>query len=126
MARILERAEMRPVVPEGGYFMLADFSHLAKRFPEYRELGLIEPREGEPARSNSNDYRFVRWLSREKKLQGIPAGAFYSGPNKRLAENLVRFCFIKQEATLDALERILAENLQQPKSQSHPIGKSKL
>lgn len=120
MASILERAEMRPVVPEGGYFIMADFSQLAKRYPEYLGMGELIAKEGEPTRSNSNDYRFVRWLSREKKLQGIPGGAFYSEPNKGLAENLMRFCFIKQEATLDALERILTENLR-------PIaGKSKL
>lgn len=103
MASILERAQMRPVVPEGGYFMLADFSRLAERFPEYLKVG----ESAAAAATNSNDYRFARWLSREQKLQGIPGGAFYSASNKRLGANLLRFCFIKQEATLDGLERIL-------------------
>ena len=102
MAAILERAQLRPIVPEGGYFMLADFSRLAERFPEYLKSG-----ESPGNANNSNDYRFARWLSREQKLQGIPGGAFYSASNKRLGENLLRFCFIKQEATLDGLERIL-------------------
>lgn len=102
MAQILERAQMRPVVPQGGYFMLADFSPLAKHFPQYQAAG------EEPGKPNSNDYRFARWLSRAKKLQGIPAGAFYSEANKPLAANLIRFCFIKQEATLDKLEALIA------------------
>lgn len=41
------------------------------------------------------DYCFVEWLTRVKKLATIPPSAFYSGPNKKLGENYIRFCFIK-------------------------------
>lgn len=104
---------MRPIVPQGGYFMLTDFSPFARPF-EAEYLAGAEPlasdnkvEAGEAAKPNTNDYKFVRWLSRVKKLQGIPGSAFYSKTNKPLAENLVRFCFIKQEATLDKLEALV-------------------
>lgn len=107
MANILTKAKMNPIVPEGGYFMLADFSSLVRIFPEYIHKGQPEPGK---QLSTSNDYLFARWLSRSKKLQGIPASAFYSSNNKHLAQNMIRFCFIKQNSTLDKLE-ILIDNL---------------
>lgn len=101
MARILTKAQMKPIVPQGGYFMLADFSPLANQFKQYKEEGRVD------GKVNTNDYMFVRWLSRTQKLQGIPGSAFYSPANKHLAQNLVRFCFIKQSATLDKLEALI-------------------
>lgn len=107
MANILERAGLRPIVPQGGYFMLADFSAIGRKFPEYKSHERVIPKEG---RSTSNDFEFSRWLSAYKKLQVIPASAFYSKNYKQSASDLVRFCFIKQDSTLDALETKL-ENL---------------
>lgn len=121
MAGILSKANMRPIIPQGGYFMVADFSDLAKQFPVYERLGQVE------GRVNTNDFKFARWLSSEKKLQGIPVGAFYSQENKYLANNLIRFCFIKQNATLDKLEA-LVESLSSQKQATGDVvvNKSKL
>jgi len=102
MQRILEGAKMRVISPEGGYFMVVDFSPLAESFPQYKSEGFS------PGKVNTNDYRFARWLSSSKKLQGIPASAFYSLAHKSLAQNLVRFCFIKDETTLDKLEALIS------------------
>lgn len=41
------------------------------------------------------DFRFVKWLAKNVKLQGIPFSAFYSEENKHMAENYLRFCFFK-------------------------------
>lgn len=41
------------------------------------------------------DFRFVKWLAKNVKLQGIPFSAFYSRKNKYMAENYLRFCFFK-------------------------------
>lgn len=41
------------------------------------------------------DFRFVKWLSKNVKLQGIPFSAFYSEPHKNMAEDYLRFCFFK-------------------------------
>lgn len=77
----LSSVGMTPTVPEGGYFLVCDFSKLASKL----KLEGNEPK----------DYLFAKWLSRTKKLQGIPPSAFYGANNKHLAENLIRFCFIK-------------------------------
>jgi kynurenine--oxoglutarate transaminase/cysteine-S-conjugate beta-lyase/glutamine--phenylpyruvate transaminase len=41
------------------------------------------------------DMRFAKWLSKNRKLQGIPPSAFFSQPHKHIGENYIRFCFIK-------------------------------
>ena len=41
------------------------------------------------------DYKFVKWLSKNRKLQGIPPSAFFSEEHKFIGENYIRFCFIK-------------------------------
>lgn len=45
--------------------------------------------------NNPFDYRFIYWMARNKHLSAIPPTAFYSEPNKHLAEKFIRFCFIK-------------------------------
>jgi len=41
------------------------------------------------------DFKFVKWLSKNVKLQGIPFSVFYNEANKHTAENYLRFCFFK-------------------------------
>ncbi|XP_054156667.1 kynurenine aminotransferase-like isoform X2 [Oppia nitens] len=94
MAKFLSSVSMNPTVPEGGYFMIADFSKLADKLDLSSETG-------------TRDYKFARWLSKNKKLQGIPTSAFYSEEHKHLAENLIRFCFIKKDETLEKAEQII-------------------
>lgn len=48
---------------------------------------------GDP--NERKDFRFVKWLSRNRKLQGIPPSAFYSPDHGDIGENYIRFCFIK-------------------------------
>ncbi|XP_069049970.1 kynurenine--oxoglutarate transaminase 3 isoform X2 [Lepisosteus oculatus] len=94
MAGILESAGMRPVVPEGGYFMLADVSAL--------DVDLSHAGDDEPY-----DYKFVKWMIKEKKLAAIPMTAFCGEESKKQFEKYIRFCFIKRDDTLDAAEEIL-------------------
>ena len=51
---ILVRGQMIPTIPEGGYFLLADFSKLSHKFDYHSESG------------HTNDHKFVRWLSKNK------------------------------------------------------------
>lgn len=41
------------------------------------------------------DYKFTKYMTKNVGLQGIPPSAFYSEGNKSLAEDFVRYCFIK-------------------------------
>ncbi|KAG8186465.1 hypothetical protein JTE90_009224 [Oedothorax gibbosus] len=94
MSKFLSDVGMAPVIPDGGYFMIADFSALGAKVNFDEETG-------------TKDYKFVKWLSKNKKLQGIPPSAFYSDTDKHLAENLIRFCFIKEDSTLEQAEKII-------------------
>lgn len=94
MAAFLTQAGMRPTLPEGGYFMLADFSALEKKLDFSSEA------------VGTKDYRFVKWMTKNRKLQGIPPSAFYSEANAHLVQNFVRYCFIKKDETLDEAEKI--------------------
>ncbi|VDM09478.1 unnamed protein product [Wuchereria bancrofti] len=95
MASILRSAGMKPIIPDSGYFMVADFSQLDGPFK-------IADGDNDPL-----DFRFVRWMCREKKLAMIPNSAFYTGSNKQDNDNFIRVCFFKSDKVLDAAESIL-------------------
>ncbi|XP_055332231.1 kynurenine aminotransferase-like isoform X3 [Paramacrobiotus metropolitanus] len=96
MAQMLIDTGFIPTVPEGGYFMLADYSKI-KNSPKLQSGD--EPR----------DVQFVKWMTVEKKLATIPVSAFYSQEHKHLAEDYIRFCFCKNDDTLGKTEKILTE-----------------
>ncbi|XP_056270228.1 kynurenine--oxoglutarate transaminase 3-like isoform X1 [Pseudoliparis swirei] len=94
MAAILREAGMSPVIPEGGYFMLVDVTPLNQDLSHMVE-------------DEAYDYKFVKWMIKEKKLAAIPVTAFVGEESKKQFEKYIRFCFIKQDSTLDAAEAIL-------------------
>lgn len=75
--RLLERTPLAFVPAAGTYFQLADYSRV----------------------SDLPDVEFARWLTREVGVAAIPVSVFSASPP---SERLVRFCFAKGEATLDA------------------------
>ncbi|KAM6901616.1 kynurenine--oxoglutarate transaminase 1 isoform 2-T2 [Lycodopsis pacificus] len=95
LASCLESVGLRPVVPEGGYFMIADISSLKVDVND-------QSTEGEPT-----DFRFAKWLTKEKGLATIPVSAFYSPEHSKEFEKYIRFCFIKEDSTLNAAVDIL-------------------
>lgn len=95
MADFLREANMDPTIPEGGYFLLANTSKISSKFDFSQEFG------------HTKDHKFVRWLSKNKKLQGIPPSAFYSLEHKNLAEDFIRLCYFKNDSTLKEAERLI-------------------
>lgn len=95
MASFLANIGLNPTVPQGGYFMVADWSALAEKVDLTQETDA------------RRDYRFTKWMTKNVGLQGIPPSAFYSEPNKHLAEDFVRYCFFKKDETLQKAETIL-------------------
>lgn len=95
MAKFLSDVGMVPTVPEGGYFMVADWSALGDKVNLEQETDELK------------DYRFTKWMSKNVKLQGIPPSAFYSEPHKSLVETSVRYCFIKTDEKLQQAADIL-------------------
>jgi methionine aminotransferase len=74
---LLAATPLRPIPTAGTYFQLADYS----------------------AVSQQPDVEFARALTREIGVAAIPVSVFSAGGG---AERLVRFCFAKNDATLDA------------------------
>ncbi len=84
-ARGLARTRFKPLAVPGGYFQVADYS----------------------AASELGDVEFCRWLCTEHGVAAIPLSPFYG--KAPAGQRLVRFCFAKHDATLDAaLERLAA------------------
>uniref|UniRef100_A0A5S6Q4M2 Aminotran_1_2 domain-containing protein n=1 Tax=Trichuris muris TaxID=70415 RepID=A0A5S6Q4M2_TRIMR len=94
LAEILLEGNFEPVIPEGGYFMVADYKNLNHH--------IDCASSAEPA-----DYLFVKWLCREKKLGLIPMSAFFSKEHKFMGEDFVRFCFFKEDDTLNSARSII-------------------
>ncbi len=75
--------KLKPLPVPGGYFQLVDYS----------------------AVSELDDLAFCRWLTVEQGVTAIPLSPFYQTPPP--GQRLVRLCFAKNEATLDAaIERL--------------------
>ena len=80
----LARTRLRLLPSEGSYFQCVDYS----------------------AVSDLSEADFCRWLTREVGVAAIPLSAFYANG---LEQKLARFCFAKQDSTLElALERLAA------------------
>uniref|UniRef100_A0A673JDF8 Kynurenine--oxoglutarate transaminase 1-like n=1 Tax=Sinocyclocheilus rhinocerous TaxID=307959 RepID=A0A673JDF8_9TELE len=97
LADCLKSVGLKPVLPQGGYFMIADISNL--------NVDLTDP----STKDEPYDYRFVKWLIKEKGLATIPVSAFYSPEHKDEFQKYIRFCFVKEDSTLQAAEDILRQ-----------------
>ncbi|MDC0526043.1 aminotransferase class I/II-fold pyridoxal phosphate-dependent enzyme [bacterium] len=101
LATGLRRAGMGVMAGQGGFFLMADTSAIA--VPQ-RYLDEATPAAPDGV---TRDWAFCRWLALEGGVIAIPSSPFYSGPNKALASNYIRFAFCKSDDTLvEACERI--------------------
>jgi len=92
---LLSSVGFHPIIPEGGYFMMADFSSLPCDF------------QYDSKNEECKDFQFVKWLTKTKRIATIPPTAFYSPQHAYLGENFVRFCFIKKDSTLEEAASIM-------------------
>ena len=83
LTTILKDAGFHPILPQGGYFILADIREIIAQV----EIG-EDP-------SEAIDVRVVKWLCKTRKLQGIPSSIFFSNAHRFQGNNYIRFCFIK-------------------------------
>ncbi|XP_078282194.1 kynurenine--oxoglutarate transaminase 1-like isoform X1 [Rhinoraja longicauda] len=97
LAACLASVGLKPVIPEGGYFLIADISDVNVDLPECTKT------------EQPYDHRFVKWLTINKGLATIPVSAFYSSDSKKGFQKFIRFCFVKEDATLSKAEDILQE-----------------
>ena len=52
-------------------------------------------------------------MCRQKKIAAIPNSAFYSDGHKKQYENYIRFCFAKDDASLDKFEEMMVAGFKQ-------------
>ncbi|XP_074025767.1 kynurenine aminotransferase [Leptinotarsa decemlineata] len=88
----LSEAGMKPILPDGGFYVMADISKLDS-FCETDDF---------------MDLRVTKWLIKNHQLQGIPTSVFFTDQNKKKNEQFARFCFYKKEDTLQKAAEILA------------------
>ncbi|VCU68329.1 Methionine aminotransferase [Pigmentiphaga humi] len=88
LAQGLRQTRFRTLPCPGTYFLLADYSAI----------------------SDAPESEFARWLTTEHGVAVIPIAAFHGDPDAPGSNRqLVRFCFAKQDSTLDAaLEKLQA------------------
>ncbi|HWH51617.1 MAG TPA: aminotransferase class I/II-fold pyridoxal phosphate-dependent enzyme [Gemmatimonadaceae bacterium] len=77
LSAVLREQGFRFTVPEGAYYIFADFSGL----------------------SDLDDVTFAKWMTQEIGVATVPGSSFYS--RKEDGRSFVRFAFCKKQATLD-------------------------
>jgi kynurenine--oxoglutarate transaminase/cysteine-S-conjugate beta-lyase/glutamine--phenylpyruvate transaminase len=88
MAKLAESIGLKAIIPEGGYFMVADAKDMKVDIPKdfYDD-------------SVPWDHNLARWLIHDKGISTIPNSAFYSPEGQKENNHYLRFCFAKDDAT---------------------------
>ena len=84
LADRLTAVGLRPILPQGGFFIVADTSRV--RIPKEYDDGSV-----------TRDWAFCRWLTKEVGVSAIPPSAFMGEETRGLAKNWVRFAFCKTD-----------------------------
>ncbi|XP_073909163.1 kynurenine--oxoglutarate transaminase 1 isoform X4 [Castor canadensis] len=96
MIHSLQSVGLDPVIPQGSYFLIVDIQHIKNKMPD------LPGATDEPY-----DRRFVKWMIKNKGLVAIPVSIFYSMPHQKDFDHYIRFCFVKDEVTLQAMDEKL-------------------
>jgi methionine aminotransferase len=84
---LLTNSRFKLTPSAGTYFQLADYSDI----------------------SQDADMEFTRWLTIEKGIAAIPVSVFYAAANKPKQQTLIRFCFAKNNSTMEQAADILCK-----------------
>ncbi|XP_006900822.1 PREDICTED: kynurenine--oxoglutarate transaminase 1-like [Elephantulus edwardii] len=105
MVHSLQSVGLRPIISQGSYFLVTDISDFKSKMPDLPG-----------AEDEAYDSRFIKWMIKNKGLMAMPVSVFYSVPHQKLFDHYIRFCFVKDEATLQAMD----EKLQKWKAELTP------
>jgi N-succinyldiaminopimelate aminotransferase len=87
MMQALDAAGLKSILPQGTYFVMADFSQVFE----------------------GDDVAFTKHLINQIGVACIPPSAFFSADHKHLTQNHVRFAFCKSDATLESAAERMAK-----------------
>uniref|UniRef100_A0A8C6GFM6 Kynurenine aminotransferase 1 n=1 Tax=Mus spicilegus TaxID=10103 RepID=A0A8C6GFM6_MUSSI len=96
MIQSLQSVGLKPLIPQGSYFLIADISDFKSSMPDLPGA-MDEP----------YDRRFAKWMIKNKGLSAIPVSIFYSQSHQKDFDHCIRFCFVKDKATLQAMDKRL-------------------
>jgi aspartate/methionine/tyrosine aminotransferase len=88
----LEAVGLKPVVPKGSYFVVADIQDVV--VPESETLT--------HEKDHRHDYNVCRYLTSVIGVAALPMSAFYSDENKHIGQRYARFAFCKTDEVLEA------------------------
>lgn len=95
----LKAAGITPIVPAGGFFIMADTSAIDFPYP----TDVVTP--AMPASPMPRDWALSRWMTETVGVTAIPPSAFYGKDTLYLAKDLLRFAYCKNEQTLKEAHR---------------------
>jgi len=89
-------AGLKPIVPKGSYFIVADITNV--EVPSDIENGTTAASQ----KDHRKDYKVCRYLTSVVGVAALPMSAFYSEENVHIGQKYARFAFCKTEAVLEA------------------------
>ncbi|KAF5297479.1 hypothetical protein FQA39_LY12073 [Lamprigera yunnana] len=95
MIRILTDTGMKPVVPDSGVFVVADWTPLESKIDLSSEKDVYK------------DFQFTKWFAKNAGLLAMPISMFYGYDNKKIGESFARYCFLKEDKKLQEAEEVL-------------------
>lgn len=102
LVNALTQAGFNPIVPKGGFFIMAETKNIDFP-PSYLEEKTIAM----PSDPMPRDWAMSRWLTKVVGVTAIPPSAFYDKDNIHLAKDLLRFAYCKGDDTiLEAHKRL--------------------
>jgi len=91
---------MTPIIPSGGFFIMADTSNISNEiYPSFSSY-LNDSTEAMPTNPMPRDWAMSRWMTKEVGVTAIPPSAFYEVDHCYLGKDLLRFAFCKNDHTL--------------------------
>ncbi|VDN32370.1 unnamed protein product [Dibothriocephalus latus] len=90
VAEALKKVGMPAIIPQGGYFLMASI--------EKMPLPANSTGSGE---KSTKDVAFNDWMIVNKGVAAVPPTVFCCTKHQHLFENYLRFCIIKDDATID-------------------------
>lgn len=116
MLEELRAIGMRVVVPQAGYFIIADWTDLGRVFFSLFSVifnflkiqFLIFPLHSTASKidlpndpDEPQDCRFAKWMVKNVGILGIPPSSFLSERNKHAFKTSIRLCFFKKDKSLE-------------------------
>jgi len=104
LVKVLREAGLKPIVPEGGYFVLCDATVILEAAGITVDESTLRP---ETELDDRPDVLACKWMTKHVGVTAIPASPFYLPEDRNNANRLIRFAFCKDEATMSlAAERL--------------------